>query len=76
MEQERDLSATLAEQAGRLTNFLADRRGLPLLLGLLFVVLNFICQFIPALGWFADYDVLLHLGLVLSISGSLLSSAL
>jgi hypothetical protein len=74
--QGKNLSASLAQLATAATNFLADRRGVPLILGLVMVLLNFFCQFIPALGWFADYNVLLHLGVLLAISGTLLSSAL
>jgi hypothetical protein len=55
---------------------MADRRGVPLILGFFMVLLNFFLQFIPALGWFVEYDVLLHLGVLLAIGGSLLSSAL
>jgi hypothetical protein len=79
-KREHNLSDTLYQSAldtvNWFVNFLAEKRGLPLLLGLLLVVLNFFCQFIPALGWFAEYDVLLHLGVILSIIGSLMSSIL
>lgn len=74
--EDRNLSATLARLISAIGNAMAERRGVPLLLGLILVLLNFVCQFIPALGWFAEYNVLLHLGLLLSIGGTLLSSAL
>lgn len=73
---ERNLSYTLARFATAVTNFMADRRGVPLILGFLLVLLNFGFQFIPGLGWFTEYNVLLHLGVLLAIGGSLLSSAL
>jgi hypothetical protein len=73
---ERNLSASLAQFATRVTNTLAERRGLPLIIGLTLVLLNFVCQFIPALGWFVEYNVLLHLGLLFSIGGTLLSNVL
>jgi hypothetical protein len=73
---ERNLSASLAQFATKVTNTLAERRGLPLIIGLILVLLNFVCQFIPALGWFAEYNVLLHLGLLFSIGGTLLSNVL
>ena len=73
---EKNLSASLAQFATRVTNALADRRGLPLIIGLILVLLNFVSQFIPALGWFAEYNVLLHLGLLFSIGGTLLSYVL
>jgi hypothetical protein len=49
---------------------------MPLILAFILVLINFACQFLPALGWFAEYDILLHLGVLLAIGGSLLSSAL
>jgi hypothetical protein len=79
-EQERDLSASLydftANTLNRVVDFMAERRGLPQLVAFLLVLLNFFCQFVPALGWFAEYDVLLHLGVLLAISGSLLAAVL
>jgi hypothetical protein len=74
--EEKSLSVVLAQFATTIANFLAERRGMPLILGFLLVVLNFVVQFIPAVGWFADYHVLLHLGVLLAIGGSLLSGAL
>lgn len=74
--EENNLSASLAQFATTATNFLADRRGIPLMIGFFLALLNFPCQFIPALGWFAEYDVLLHLGVLFAIGGSLLSSSL
>ena len=74
--EENNLSASLAQIATALSNFLAERRGVPLILGFILVVLNFICQFVPALGWFAEYHVLLHLGVLFAIGGTLLSSVL
>ncbi len=72
-----DLSYQLAlDTVNKFVDFLAERRGLPLLLGMLLVVLNFFCQFVPALGWFAEYNVLLHLGVLLAVGGSLMSSIL
>ena len=55
---------------------MARVRGAPVLLGALLVLANFILQFIPALGWFADYNVLLHLGVIMALLGALFSSAL
>jgi hypothetical protein len=74
--EDKSLSALMAYRISAIGNALADRRGVPLIIGLVLVLLNFVCQFIPALGWFAEYNVLLHLGLVFSIGGALLSAAL
>lgn len=76
MEENQTLSATLARLISAAGNTMAERRGVPLIVGFFLVILNFICQFIPALGWFGEYDVLLHLGLLFSIGGSLLAPVL
>jgi hypothetical protein len=73
---EKDLSTSLAQSATTVTNLLADRRGVPMILGFFLVLLNFVLQFIPGLGWFVEYDVLLHLGVLLAIGGFLVASAL
>jgi hypothetical protein len=70
------LSASLAHLATGLANFLAGVRGVPLIIGFILVLLNFIIQFIPGTGWLAEHNVLLHLGLLFSIGGSLLAYAL
>ena len=69
-------SVAMADLATPIANSLAERRGVPLMLAFVLVLLNFVAQFIPALGWFAEYDVLLHLGVLLAIGGVLLASAL
>jgi hypothetical protein len=74
--EHKNLSVSLAQFATTAANFMADRRGIPMILGFFLVLLNFFFQFIPGLGWFAEYDVLLHLGVLLAIGGSLLASAL
>lgn len=60
----------------RLSEFLADRKGLLPILGLLLIVVNFVLQFFPGLGWIVESDLLLHLGLVVTILGILLAWAL
>ncbi|RMF37956.1 MAG: hypothetical protein D6759_01720 [Chloroflexi bacterium] len=57
-------------------NFMAQVRGLPHIIAIVLVILNFIFGFIPALEWWAKHDVLLHIALILAFSGSLLASAL
>lgn len=74
--QEQTWSARLAQRATVITDFLAERRGIPIIIGFFLILLNFFVQFVPALGWFAEYDVLLHLGLLLAIGGVLVSPAL
>jgi hypothetical protein len=60
----------------RISNFLAQRKGLLPLLGIVLVGLNWILQFIPASGWIASTNLLLHLGVILAILGILLAWAL
>lgn len=64
------------EGLNRFTSWLAARRGVPILIGILLVVLNFIVQFIPGLGWLAGVDLLLHLGIVFGLVGILVAIAI
>ena len=59
-----------------LSEFLAHRKGLLLIVGLLFVIANAVLQFIPAAAWFAQTDLLLHLGIIIAVLGVLLAWAL
>ena len=58
-----------------LSEFLAHRKGLLPLLGILMVITNAILQFFVT-GWLVETDILLHLGVVLGIFGVLLGRAL
>ncbi len=62
----------------RLSNFFAPRGGMLPLLGILLVILNFIVQLIhiQPFIWLANVDLLLHLGVIISIFGLLLSKAI
>jgi len=59
-----------------LSEFFARRKGLLPAIGLLLITINFIIQFFPWFGWLADYNLFLHLGIVLAIIGILLAWAL
>ncbi len=59
----------------RASEFVAHRKGLLPILGLLLVVLNFIFQVIPA-GWLTQTNCFLHLGVLLAIIGFMLARAL
>lgn len=59
-----------------LSERIASMRGAPILLGIVLIFLNLLVQFVPGLGWFADYHILLHIGLIIALIGALLSSAL
>ncbi|MBC7224861.1 MAG: hypothetical protein H5T59_11420 [Anaerolineae bacterium] len=47
-------------------------KGLPVLVGIACILLNFVVQFVPALAWFAQTNFFLHLGLVVALGGILL----
>ena len=59
-----------------LTDFLERVKGLPILIGILLVILNFIVQYIPSLAFLGDSNLLLHLGIVVGLLGMLLAEAL
>jgi hypothetical protein len=58
------------------SNFLAHRKGLLPILGILFVILNFIIQFIPGVGFIATSNICLHFGIILALIGILIAWAL
>jgi len=60
----------------KMSNYLAHRKGLLPLLGLLLILVNLVLQFVPGLGWVAQTDLLLHLGLIIAITGLMLAWAL
>lgn len=55
------------------SEYLAHRKGLLPGLGILFVVMNFVLQFIPIGGVLIEANLLLHLGVVLAILGIMLA---
>lgn len=57
-----------------LSEFLAHRKGLLPMLGLLLVVVSLFFQF--SSSWLGETDLLLHLGVILAILGFLLAWAL
>jgi hypothetical protein len=59
----------------RASEFIADRKGLLPLLGMVFVALNFVLG-VLGMGWLAESDLFLHLGIMLAILGFLLAWAL
>ena len=63
----------------RFSNFLARMPGLPILLAVGLVVLNFVLQLLPdwpVVCWLARTHLFLHVGLVLGFLGVLLGDAL
>jgi hypothetical protein len=60
----------------KLSEFLSQRKGLLPLLGVLLIALNYLLQWLPATGWLADTNLLLHLGAILAILGILIAWSL
>ncbi len=59
-----------------LSDFLAHRKGLLPMLGILLVLCNAVLQFLPATGWLVETNLLLHLGIIVALLGILLAWAL
>lgn len=60
-----------------LSNYLAHRKGLLPLLGILLVLLNFVLQFFFPFGhWLTAANPFLHLGVIVAIFGLMLAWAL
>jgi len=60
----------------RMSEFLAHRKGLLPILGILMILLNLIIQFILPGTLLATSNLLLHIGLIIAIFGLMLSWAL
>lgn len=52
--------------------FLARYKGLPTMVAIALVILNFVVHFLPW-GWVSDSNLLLHLGVVIGFLGLLLA---
>lgn len=60
------------------SDFIASMPGLPIIIAVGLIILNFIFQLLPAwpvIGWIAHTDLWLHLGLVVGFLGMLLGEA-
>ncbi len=60
------------------SDFIAHRKGLPVLVGVGLVLLNLIFSLLPAwpvVAWFARTDLLLQLGVVVGLLGILIGDA-
>jgi hypothetical protein len=58
------------------SNFLAVRKGLLPIIGILFIIANAILQFFPEAGFLARTNLLLHIGIIIAILGVMLAWAL
>lgn len=60
----------------RMSEFLAQRKGLLPMLGLGLIIINLILEFVFPGSWLATTDLMLQLGLIIAILGFLLAWAL
>lgn len=60
----------------QLSEYLAHRKGLLPLIGIILVIANAVLQFFPAAGWLAETNLMLHLGVIIAILGIMLAWAL
>ncbi len=61
------------------SDYLARNKGLPVVIGVGLVLLNFLLQLLPAwpvIGWLAEVNFFLHLGIVIGLLGILVGDAL
>ncbi len=60
----------------RLSEFLARRKGLLPLIGLILIILNLLFQFLLPPGWLVSTNLFLHLGIIIAILGLMIAWAL
>jgi TRAP-type mannitol/chloroaromatic compound transport system permease small subunit len=72
------LDAFFSRLLDRISDYIAAHRGMPILLAVLLVVLNYVLRVIPdtQLGFVESTDLLLHLGVLIGLLGVLLGDAL
>ena len=61
------------------SSFFAQYKGLPILIGVGMVVLNFVLCLLPpwpVIGWLAEVNFFLHLGVITGLLGVLIGDAL
>jgi hypothetical protein len=58
------------------SDFLAVRKGLIPLIGLLLILINAVIQFYPGAGLLVETNLLLHVGIIVAILGFMLAWAL
>ena len=66
----------MSKMFDRLSEFLAHRKGLLPLIGVVLIILNLLMQFLAPPGWFVSSNLLLHVGLIVAILGLMIAWAL
>ncbi len=59
-----------------LSEFLAHRKGLLPLIGIAFIIINLLFQFLLPPGWLVSSNLFLHIGLIVAILGLMIAWAL
>ena len=72
------MDSWLSKILDRISDYVSTHRGVPVLLGVLLVVLNYVLQIIPGvqLGFVETTNLFLHLGIIVVMLGVLLGDAL
>jgi hypothetical protein len=60
----------------RISAYISENKGVPVLIGVLLVVANFVIALIAPGSWLVTTNLLLHLGVVVGLFGILLGDAL
>lgn len=60
----------------KISEYIAQRKGLLPLLGMLMIVINLALKIYPGTGWLVEADFFLHLGILVAITGFLIAWAL
>ena len=60
----------------QLSEYLAYRKGLLPVLGVMFIFINWVIQLIPGTSWISSSNTFLHFGVILAIIGFMLAWAL
>lgn len=66
----------LSKLLDRLSEFLAPRKGLLPIIGIVLIVLNFLLSLLAPSGWLTQTNFFLHIGIILAIFGIMLAWAL
>jgi hypothetical protein len=72
------LDSSLSRLIDRISDYISGHRGVPILLGVVLVVLNYVLLIIPGvqLGFVETTNLFLHVGVIVGLMGVLLGDAL
>jgi hypothetical protein len=72
------LDSSLSHLIDRISDYISGHRGVPILLGVALVVLNYVLLIIPGvqLGFVETTNLFLHVGVIVGLVGVLLGDAL